>query len=67
MAAPALSARQAEVIRLAAAGLTMDGTARRLGISVNTVKRYRRDAFWKLGARNRTEAAVALYRLDREE
>lgn len=64
MAAPALTPRQVEVIHLAGDGLTMRESARRMGISVNTVKRHRREAFWRLKVGSRTQAAVALWRIE---
>lgn len=65
MAARALSARQAEVVRLAGDGLTGREMARRLGISVNTIHHHQRNAYRRLGVRTRTQAAVALWRGER--
>jgi DNA-binding CsgD family transcriptional regulator len=58
----ALTRRQDEVLRLAAAGLTAAESARRMGLSVHTVRRHRKLAYRVLGARNKTEAATALWR-----
>lgn len=64
MAAPALSARQAEVVRLMGEGLTGLEIARTLGISPNTAHRHQQEAFRRLSVRNRTEAVVALWRIE---
>lgn len=63
---PGLDPRQAEVVRLMGEGLTGREIARRLGISPNTAHRHQQEAFRKLGARNRTEAAVALWAREHE-
>ena len=56
--APALTARQNEVIALIARGLTNDQIAGRLGISPRTVRKHVEDLFERTGARSRTELAV---------
>jgi DNA-binding CsgD family transcriptional regulator len=45
-----LTPRQTEVVRLAVMGLTAKETARRLGISKNTVDEHLRDARRRVGA-----------------
>lgn len=54
----ALSRRETEVLHLMARGQSTDTIARRLGISINTVKSHRHALLAKLGARNRVEALV---------
>lgn len=59
--APALSAREREVIQLLADGLTGEEVAARLFLSAETVKTHIRNATTKLEARNRVHAiAIAL-------
>jgi LuxR family maltose regulon positive regulatory protein len=53
-----LSARELEVLRLIAAGLTNREIAETLSISPETVKRHTAGIYGKLGAGNRTEAAA---------
>lgn len=65
MAAPALTPRQAEVLRLAGDGLSVKETARALRVSPRTVTSHRDAAYRRLGVRNRVEAVVALWRLER--
>ena len=57
-----LSPRERELIELIAAGLSNKGIARRLGLSVNTVKYHLASAFTKLEARTRAEAVSAAAR-----
>jgi len=57
-----LSPRELELIELVAAGLSNKGIARRLGLSVNTVKYHLASAFTKLEARTRAEAVSAAAR-----
>ena len=58
-AAPvSLSPREREVLELAARGLTADGMAAELFLSVETVRTHTRNAIRKLGARNRLHAGV---------
>ncbi len=52
----ALTRRQFDVIRCAAAGMTNIEIARELGIGPESVKTHLSDAYRKLGARNRIEA-----------
>ncbi|MFH1135706.1 MAG: LuxR C-terminal-related transcriptional regulator [Pseudomonadota bacterium] len=54
----ALTAREIQVLRLAATGAENDRISRRLGISPNTVKRHLANIYKKLKVENRTEAAV---------
>lgn len=60
-----LSSRQLEAVRLAARGLSDAEIATRMGISIHTVKQHLEDARHRLGAANRTEAAVIIDRQDR--
>jgi DNA-binding NarL/FixJ family response regulator len=53
-----LSPREREVLELAATGLTADGIAAQLFLSVETVRTHTRNAVRKLGARNRLHAVV---------
>lgn len=51
-----LSARELEVLRLAAGGLDVGEIAARLGLSIGTVRNYLTAIVAKLGARNRLDA-----------
>ncbi|HKI58691.1 MAG TPA: LuxR C-terminal-related transcriptional regulator [Trueperaceae bacterium] len=53
-----LSERELEVLRLIAVGLSNKHIARRLDISLNTVKTHARNAYGKLAVSSRTEAAA---------
>ena len=55
-----LSAREKEVARHLAAGMSNKEIARVLGVEVVTVKKHVGNILRKLGARNRTHAAVLL-------
>ena len=57
-----LSPRERELMELVAAGLSNKGIARRLGLSINTVKYHLASAFTKLEARTRAEAVSAAAR-----
>jgi DNA-binding NarL/FixJ family response regulator len=59
----ALTARQLEVARLSARGLTNAEIARALGISGATVKNHLERIYAALGASNRTEAAMRMREL----
>jgi DNA-binding CsgD family transcriptional regulator len=59
-----LSEREVEVVQLAAAGGTNRDIAERLSLSQHTIARHLANARAKLGAANRTEAAVMLEELD---
>lgn len=60
-----LSGREREVLGLMAEGLTAEGVAETLGVSVETVRTHVRNAVRKLHARNRVHAiALALERGD---
>ena len=59
-----LSEREVEVVQLAAAGGTNRDIAERLNLSQHTIARHLANARMKLGAANRTEAAVKLEELD---
>ena len=53
-----LSARETEVLEMAARGLTNTQVAERLSVTVHAVKFHLASIFRKLGVANRTEAAV---------
>jgi two-component system, NarL family, nitrate/nitrite response regulator NarL len=55
---PSLTAREAEILVLVGQGLSNKGIARRLGISVHTVKFHLEALFDKVGATSRAEAVV---------
>jgi DNA-binding CsgD family transcriptional regulator len=59
-----LSEREIEVIQLAGTGLTNREIAERLSLSQHTIARHVTNARVKLGAANRTEAAMKLEELD---
>ena len=60
-----LSAREKEVARHLAAGISNKEIARGLGVEVVTVKKHVGNILRKLDARNRTHAAVVLAELER--
>jgi len=55
----AFSTREIEVLELASQGMTNPQIARRLELSVHAIKFHLASIYRKLGAANRTEAAVA--------
>jgi DNA-binding NarL/FixJ family response regulator len=55
---PTLTPREAEVLRLIAAGADNVAIGRELSISPHTVKQYVTNIFEKLGVRSRVQAAV---------
>jgi DNA-binding NarL/FixJ family response regulator len=57
-----LSLRERELLELVASGLTNKSIARRLGLSINTVKYHLASIFAKLDARTRAEAVSAAAR-----
>jgi DNA-binding CsgD family transcriptional regulator len=59
---PPLTAREVEVLRLVAAGLTNRGIADRLGISEKTVARHVSNLFVKLGLSSRSAATAYAFR-----
>jgi DNA-binding CsgD family transcriptional regulator len=59
-----LSEREIEVLQIAATGATNREIAERLSLSQHTIARHLANARAKLGAANRTEAAVKLEELD---
>lgn len=61
---PALSEREAEVLRLLALGLTNKDIAQTLVLSVRTIEAHLRSIFAKLGVRSRTEAVLWAIRHD---
>lgn len=63
-----LSEREKDVARLLVEGVSNKEIARALGIEVVTVKKHVGNILRKLGARNRTQAAVKLagLRLERQ-
>lgn len=62
-----LTPREAQILDAIADGLTNKAIARRLGISLHTVKFHVESVFRKLGARTRTEAVVRASERRREE
>jgi DNA-binding CsgD family transcriptional regulator len=62
-----LTPREAQILDAIADGLTNKAIARRLGISLHTVKFHLESVFRKLGARTRTEAVVRATERRREE
>lgn len=56
--AEGLSAREQEVLRAVAAGLSNEEIGQQLGISVNTVKVHLQRIFAKIGVKSRTQAAL---------
>jgi DNA-binding CsgD family transcriptional regulator len=54
-----LTARELEILRLAATGITVDAIAGRLFLSPNTVKTHLTHVYAKLGARGRADAVRA--------
>lgn len=54
-----MGVREESVMRLVVEGKTNEEVARKLGVSVNTVKTHLKRVFFKLGVKNRTEAAQA--------
>ncbi|MFE3054227.1 response regulator transcription factor [Nocardia sp. NPDC059239] len=61
--APALSARQLEVLRLMMTGATNREIAQQLSLSPHTIKAHTRGLLRTLGARNRTDAVLRGKRL----
>jgi len=62
-----LSRRQAEVVRLAAAGRSNAEIARDLGLSIRTVEGHMGEALERLGVPSRTAAANLIHQLDVRE
>ncbi|MGO9761019.1 MAG: response regulator transcription factor [Solirubrobacteraceae bacterium] len=62
-----LSARETEVIELAALGLTNSQIAQRLELSTYAIKFHLSCAYSKLAVANRTQAAVAYLNLKGED
>lgn len=59
----ALSARELDVLHLAAAGLNNDAIAARLTLSIRTVERHLSNVYTKLGVSGRTARTAAVARL----
>jgi DNA-binding CsgD family transcriptional regulator len=66
-ARPLLTPREAQILDAIADGLTNKAIARRLGISLHTVKFHVESVFRKLGASTRTEAVARATERRREE
>jgi DNA-binding NarL/FixJ family response regulator len=62
-AVPALTTREADILRSIARGHTVRQTARSLGIAVKTVENTQARLFRKLGAHNRSGALTIAYRM----
>lgn len=58
-----LTDREAEVLKLVSAGLTNHAIADQLVVSVHTVERHLQNAYRKIGAHNRADAAVFTIRV----
>ncbi len=63
--APQLTAREEQILREVAAGLTNKEIARKLDLSEKTIKHYMTNVLQKLQVRNRVEAVIALQKSDR--
>jgi DNA-binding NarL/FixJ family response regulator len=59
-----LTPREAEVLRLVAGGSTNNEIAATLFLSVHTVERHLSNAYPKIGARNRADAAAYVVRVE---
>jgi ATP/maltotriose-dependent transcriptional regulator MalT len=59
-----LSARELEVLRLIAEGLSNAEIAQKLFLTVGTVKVHSRNIYGKLGANNRTQAVAQAQKLN---
>ncbi|WP_163569017.1 response regulator transcription factor [Fodinicola feengrottensis] len=57
---PTLTARERQIARLAAAGLTNQQIAEKLSVSRRTVENHLYSGYVKLGTRNREELAALL-------
>lgn len=65
--APALTRHEADVIQLAALGLTNSQIAERLELTTHAIKFHLSSVYSKLAVSNRTQAAVAYLNLSRED
>lgn len=60
---PGLTARELELLKLVASGLSNKAIAQTLSVSVNTVKYHMKNVLEKLGAQNRTDAVMHAIRI----
>ncbi|MFL5756566.1 MAG: response regulator [Chloroflexota bacterium] len=58
-----ITAREHDVLRLVAEGLTNKEIGARLSITEDTVKKHVQNIIWKLRAADRTQAAILAYRM----
>ncbi len=62
MTAPKMHVREVQVLTLAAEGLTGAKSAQRMGVSYETVRKWRQSALERLGASTVTQAVAILMR-----
>jgi DNA-binding NarL/FixJ family response regulator len=62
---PDLTRREQEILACVAIGMSNGEIASRLHVAESTVKTHLTSAYFKLGVKNRTQAAIATLSLDR--